>query len=159
MLMIKEGDAAPGFTLMDKDNEEHALDKVSSRFIILYFYPKDNTPGCTLEAKGFEELLPEFEKLDAKVIGISGGDEQSKEKFCKKQGLKSLLLLADKDFEVSKAYGVYGEKKFMGRTFEGISRTTFILGRDHKVLKAYNKVKPIPHPKEVLEFIKNKVIR
>lgn len=144
---------AKNFTLKDKDGKEHALNDIKADYIILYFYPKDNTPGCTVEAIEFSKYLKEFEKLGAKIIGISGGDERSKKKFCEKHNLK-VLLLSDPDFSVAKAYGAFGKKKFMGREYEGIYRYTFLLDKDKNIIKEYKKVKPAEHAKEVLRDIK-----
>ena len=153
--MPNVNEKAPDFELRDKDGKFHSLNKIDSRFLVLYFYPKDSTPGCTIEAQQFNKDLSNFKKLNAIIIGISGGDEKSKTKFCEKHNLK-LLLLSDSDFKVSKEYGVYGEKSFMGRKFFGISRTTFILDKDHKIINIYNKVNPLAHSEEFLIFIKQK---
>ena len=152
--MIKVKEQAPDFSLRDKDGEIHSLSEVNSDYVIVYFYPKDNTPGCTIEAKDFSRDKKEFDKLNTTIIGISGGDEKSKTKFCEKQNLK-ILLLSDSDFSISNNYGVYGEKSFMGRKYMGISRWTFVLNKNHKIIKIYDKVKPGIHSEEVLEFIKN----
>ena len=151
--MLKEGEQAPDFSLRDKDGKIHSLNGVTSDYILVYFYPKDNTPGCTIEAKDFSRDKEEFDKLNTTIIGVSGGDEKSKTKFCESQNL-NILLLSDSDFSVSNNYGVYGEKSFMGRKYMGISRWTFVLNKDHKIIKIYDKVKPGIHSKEVLEFIK-----
>ncbi|MGV8130912.1 MAG: peroxiredoxin [Candidatus Pacearchaeota archaeon] len=147
------GDIAPDFILKDRLNQEHQLSNIK-KIKVLYFYPKDNTPGCTIESKGFSLMLDEFENLNATVIGVSGGDNKSKEKFCASHNLKHVLL-SDIDFLVSKEYGVYGEKSFMGKKYMGISRITFILDKNNKILKIYENVKPIGHAKEVLNFIKS----
>ena len=152
--MVKVGEQAPDFSLRDKGGEIHSLNEVNSDYVIVYFYPKDNTPGCTIEAKDFSRDIGEFKKLNTTIIGISGGDEKSKTKFCEKEDLK-ILLLSDSDFSVSNNYGVYGEKTFMGRKYMGISRWTFVLNKEHKIIKIYDKVKPGIHSEEVLEFIKN----
>ena len=154
-MKLKIGDKAPEFSLKDKDSKLHSLKDVKSSFIVLYFYPKDSTPGCTIEAHQFNKDLPNFKKLNTVIIGISGGDEKSKTKFCEKHNLK-LLLLSDSDFKVSKKYNVYGEKSFMGKKFLGISRTTFILDKNHKIINIYNKVNPQSNSEEVLSFIKQK---
>ena len=150
---MKEKNLAIDFSLKDKDDKEHRLSGIKSKYKVIYFYPKDNTPGCTIESKELSDALPELKKLKTEVIGISGGDNKSKEKFCSKYNLK-LLLLSDTDFSVSKAYKVYGEKQFMGRKYLGINRTTFILDKDNKIIKVFEKVSPLGHAKEVLEFIK-----
>jgi len=154
-MKLKIGDKAQEFSLKDKDSKLHSLKDVKSSFIVLYFYPKDSTPGCTIEAHQFNKDLPNFKKLNTVIIGISGGDEKSKTKFCEKHNLK-LLLLSDSDFKVSKKYNVYGEKSFMGKKFLGISRTTFILDKNHKIINIYNKVNPQSNSEEVLSFIKQK---
>jgi peroxiredoxin Q/BCP len=151
--MLKEGEQAPDFSLRDKDSNIHSLSEINSDHVVIYFYPKDSTPGCTIEAQEFSKDIEEFDKLNIRIIGISGGDEKSKTKFCEKHDLK-ILLLSDSDFSVSNNYGVYGEKSFMGRKYMGISRWTFVLNKDHKIIKIYDKVKPELHSQEVLEFIK-----
>lgn len=153
-MLLKEGVKAPSFSLKDKDNQVHNLKDINSDFIVIYFYPKDNTPGCTIEANMFNKDLDKFKKLNTTIIGISGGDSKSKTKFCEKHDLK-LLLLSDTDFKVSEKFGVYGEKKFMGRTYMGINRVTFTLDKNKYVIKVFQKVKPPIHSKEVLEFIKS----
>ena len=150
---VTEGKNAPDFALPDKDGRVHKLKEITSKFTVIYFYPKDNTPGCTVEANMFNRDLSSFKKLDTTIIGISGGDEKSKTKFCEKHGI-SFPLLSDTDFKVSSKYGVYGEKKFMGRSYMGIARMTFVLDENKKVIKVYEKVKPPTHSKEVLDFIK-----
>lgn len=152
--MIAEGKKAPAFRLKDATGERVVLNEIDSDFTVIFFYPKDNTPGCTIEAKGFEKLKKAFQKEGATVVGISGGDEESKAKFCKKNRL-SIPLVSDTDFKVSKKYGVYGTKKFMGRSFQGIHRTTFILNDRKKVIKIFPKVNPLNHPKEVLQFLRS----
>ena len=152
--MIKVGEQAPDFSIRDKEGDIHSLSEINSDYVVVYFYPKDNTPGCTIEAKDFSRDIRKFDKLNTTIIGISGGDEKSKTKFCEKQNLK-ILLLSDSDFSISNNYGVYGEKSFMGRKYMGISRWTFVLNKNHKIIKIYDKVKPGIHSEEVLEFIKN----
>ena len=142
------------FSLNDKDGRTISLKDFNSDYIVVYFYPKDNTPGCTIESKKFNDALDQFSKLNTIIIGISGGDEKSKTKFCDKHDLK-LTLLSDPNFKVSESYGVYGEKSFMGKKYMGISRQTFVLNKNHKIIKIFEKVKPIIHTKEVLEFIRS----
>ena len=154
--MVSIGDKAPDFKLKDKSGTLHqlySLKAAGASAIVLYFYPKDDTPGCTIEANEFNQHLQEFENQKIKVIGISGGDERSKTKFCDKYQLQ-LLLLSDTDFSISKQYGVYGEKSFMGRKYLGINRVTFILDPKFKVVKVFDKVQPTGHALEVLTFIK-----
>ncbi len=151
---MKLGNKAPEFSLKDKDCKIHSLKDIKSKYTIIYFYPRDNTPGCTIEANEFNKYLKHFKKLNTTIIGISGGDEKSKTKFCDTHNLE-FTLLSDTDYKVSDKYGVYGEKSFMGRKFMGISRTTFILNKSKKIIKIYDKVKPLTHSNEVLEFIKS----
>jgi len=150
---MKEGDSAPDFILKDRLNQEHQLSKIN-RIKVVYFYPKDNTEGCTIEAKEFSSYLKDFEKEKVAIIGVSGGDNKTKEKFCVDHNLKHVLL-SDTDFSVSKKYDLYGEKSFMGRKYLGINRTTLILDKNNKILKMYENVKPLGHAKEVLNFIKS----
>jgi thioredoxin-dependent peroxiredoxin len=152
-LKMKEGNKAPDFVLKDKDSNEVRLSEIDSNYTVVYFYPKDDTPGCTIEANEFSSVLDEFEKLGVRVIGISGGDEVSKKKFCEKHELR-VTLLSDIDYRVCKKYDAYGEKKFMGRTYDGIFRVTYVLDKDKKVIKTYGKVKAAGHAAEVLEFTK-----
>jgi peroxiredoxin Q/BCP len=149
---MQAGKKAPDFKLKDKDGIEHKLSTLKAKSICLFFYPKDNTPGCTIEAKEFSSHGTAFKKQDCLVIGISGGDEKSKAKFCDKNDL-AVLLLSDPTFETAKAYDTFGEKKFMGRTYNGIFRRTFILGSDRTVLKVFDDVKPAGHAQEVLAFV------
>jgi peroxiredoxin Q/BCP len=151
--MVEVGKKAPAFRLRDQDGSWRDLNGFSEKYLVVYFYPKDMTAGCTLEAKGFSDKMKEYDKAGARVVGISGGSTESKKKFCEKNDL-TITLLADEDLSVAKKYGVYGEKKFMGRSFMGINRTTFVLDRDRKVLKVYEKVKPVGHAEEVLDFIR-----
>lgn len=149
---MKTGELAPDFALKDRFDKEHQLSKIK-RTKVVYFYPKDSTPGCTIEAKEFSSMLKDFEKEETTVIGISGGDNKTKDKFCEAYNLKHILL-SDKDFKVSKEYDVYGEKNFMGKKYLGISRTTFILDENNKIIKIYENVKALGHAKEVLNFLK-----
>jgi peroxiredoxin Q/BCP len=146
------GKKAPQFSLKDKDGIAHSLSEMTTPNICLFFYPKDNTPGCTLEAKEFTAHLSKFKKHGCVVVGISGGDEKSKRKFCENNAL-DVILLSDPDFKISKAYKTFGEKKFMGRTYNGIFRKTFVIGADRTVIKVFEDVKPEGHAAEVLEFL------
>ncbi len=150
--MKKEGEKASEFSLKDKEGKEHKLSDVKTKYLVLYFYPKDDTPWCTIEAKEFNKDLKEFSKLNSTIIGISGGDETTKKKFCEKHNLK-IILLSDPEFKVSQNYGVYGEKEFMGNKTMGIQRTTFIIDKNHKIIKAFENIKPEGHSKEILNFL------
>jgi len=152
--MLKPGQQAPEFALKDKDGVQHSLKNISSDFTIIYFYPKDDTPGCTIEAQLFSAHLSEFRRLNTTVIGISGGDEDSKRKFCEKHDLK-VLLLSDPDFWVCKKYGVYGKKSFIGKSFMGILRTTFILNNKHMIIKVFENVLPKDHVRDVISFLQS----
>ena len=147
---------AQSFSLKDKDAKAHNLKDINSDFTVLYFYPKDNTSGCTIQANTFNSKLPEFKKLKTTIIAISGGDEKSKTKFCEKNNLK-IILLSDTDFNISKKYNVYGEKKFMGKTYDGIYRTTFVLDKNKKIIKIFEKVKPAENPDEIIGFIRSQM--
>jgi len=149
-----ENKKAPSFKLKNKDGKVISLNNIKSDYIVVYFYPKDNTSGCTIEAKMFSKDLNKFKKINTEIIGISGGDEKTKTRFVEKNNLK-INLLSDPEFKVSTKYGVYGEKKMMGRTYMGIKRTTFILDKNKKIIKIFNKVKPLIHSKEVYDFIVN----
>ncbi len=152
MAKLGEGDKAPRFTLCDKDGGEHGIGRSKADFIVLFFYPKDNTPGCTVESQEFSDTLRDFARCGAKVIGISGGDQKTKQKFCSKYDLQ-VDLVSDTDFAVSRAYGVYGEKKFMGRTYLGIHRTTFVVNKAGTIVKIFSEVTPKGHAREVLESL------
>ena len=152
MPTLKKNSRAPQFSLKDFRGHTHPGKLGKSEFLVVYFYPKDDTPGCTIEAKEFSKALPKFKSRNVHVYGISGGTEESKEKFCGKYGLK-VTLLNDPEFEVAKAFGAFGKKTFMGRTYTGVLRKTFILDQHHRVLKVFDKVKPAGHPDEVLEAI------
>lgn len=153
MAKIKQGAKAPPFELLDKDGVSYSLDSFKEKYLVVYFYPKDDTSGCTLEAKGFTALLKKFSKLKTAIVGISGGDEKTKAKFCKKYDL-DVLLVSDPDFKVAKAYDSYGQKTFMGRKYTGVLRKTFVLDAKHKVVKIFDSVKADGHAEEVLEYIK-----
>jgi len=154
-MKIETGKKAPHFSLKDKDGKAHSLKDFDSDYTVVYFYPKDSTPGCTIEAQFFTKILDKFKEAKTNVVGISGGDEETKKKFCDKHNL-TVTLLSDPGFKTSKKYGVYGKKAFLGRTYMGISRTTFLLDKNKKIIKIFDKVDPAKHPEEVLEFIEGK---
>lgn len=149
--IIKTGEKAPDFNLTDKSGKSYSLSSFKGKTVVLYFYPKDDTPGCTIEANEFNEALLKFKKKGAEVVGVSGGNDKTKEKFCTKYNL-NFIILSDTDFSVSNAYGVYGEKSFMGRKYMGISRVTFII-KNGKVVKVFDSVSPKGHAEEVLSAI------
>ena len=149
----KEGDKAPEFSLTASNGKKVSLkDFRGKQRVVLYFYPKDDTPGCTVQACGFRDKIKQIEKKDAVVLGVSPDGVDSHNKFIEKFKLP-FILLSDADKEVCKAYGVWGEKSFMGRKYLGVFRKTFVIGKDGKVEKIYEKVKPEGHNDEVLEFL------
>jgi peroxiredoxin Q/BCP len=152
MADLKVGQTAPKFSLKDKDGKAHSIGALKADYTVLYFYPKDDTPGCTLEAKEFSQSLPKFKSRNVQVVGVSGGNEKTKASFCKKYSLK-IPLVSDTNFKVSKSYGAYGTKKFMGRSFQGIFRKTFLLDKSGKIARIFDSVKPEGHADEVLAVI------
>ena len=148
--MIKEGTTAPAFKTTDADGETVNLKELRGQKVVLYFYPKDDTPGCTKEACSFRDAWAKFKKRGITVLGVSPDSEASHKKFETKYKLP-FTLLADKDHVIADAYGVWGEKKFMGRTYMGVLRTTFLIDEKGKVKKVFEKVKPEDHANEVLE--------
>ncbi len=149
MPLIEPGKKAPSFTLKDQTGKTHRLSDFAGRPVILYFYPKDDTPGCTKESCAFQETLPKFKRSKAAVLGVSILDEASKARFADKYGLQ-FPLLADADHEVAEKYGVWQEKSNYGRKYMGIARTTYLIGPDGKVQKRWDKVKVDGHADEVL---------
>ena len=148
--MPKEGSAAPNFAAKDANGETVRLKDLRGQKVVLYFYPKDDTPGCTKEACSFRDAFADFKKRDIKVLGVSIDSEASHKKFAAKYKLP-FTLLADPDHSIADAYGVYGEKKFMGRTYLGVKRVTFLIDEKGKVKKVFEKVKPEEHAQDVLD--------
>jgi peroxiredoxin Q/BCP len=148
--MIKEGSTAPDFKVKNTDGETVRLKELRGRKVVLYFYPKDDTPGCTKEACSFRDAFSDFKKRGIEVLGISTDSEASHKKFTAKYKLP-FTLLADTDHAIADSYGVYGEKKFMGRTYMGVKRMTFLIDEKGKVKKVFEKVKPEEHAQEVLD--------
>ncbi len=144
-----EGAEAPAFSTTDDQAEPISRESLLGKKYLLYFYPRDNTPGCTAEACGFRDLLKDFEKKNTLIFGVSGDSAQSHQKFRKKFNLPFPLLM-DEKHELAQSFGVWGEKKFMGRTFDGIHRMSFLVNEAGKIEKAYHKVKAKEHPVEVL---------
>ena len=152
--MVKEGTAAPAFKTTDANGEPVNLKDFRGKKVVLYFYPKDDTPGCTKEACSFRDAFSKFKKQGITILGVSPDSEKSHQKFTAKYNLP-FTLLADTDHSIADAYGVYGEKKFMGRTYMGIHRTTFLIDEKGKIKKVFEKVKPEDHASEVLEAFAN----
>jgi len=145
---------AYNFTLPSTNKKNYSLTDSIGKYVVLYFYPKDDTPGCTIETNDFNKLLSKFKKLDCEVYGISKDSLKSHDKFREKYKIK-FDLLADEDIKVLKKYKVWGKKKFMGREFMGIIRTTYLIDKKGRTLKVWNNVKVKDHAKEVLETLKS----
>ena len=153
MPLIEPGKKAPAFALKDQDGKTHKLADYAGRPVVLYFYPKDDTPGCTKETCDFRDHLPRFKTSKAAVFGISILDEASKARFAKKYGV-NFPLLADADHAVAEKYGVWQQKSLYGRKFMGNVRTTYLIGADGKVSRRWDNVKVDGHAEEVLEAVK-----
>lgn len=149
-MTLNVGDLAPDFNLPTGDGNCVHLADLRGKRVVLYFYPRDNTPGCTKEACGFRDAYPEYQGQDVVVLGVSTDDAKAHTKFSTKYELP-FPLLTDEGGQVASQYGSYGLKKFMGKEYMGISRSTFIIGLDGRVEKIYRKVKPETHAAEVLQ--------
>lgn len=152
--MIKEGDPVPKFSLQDENGKTVKSADYAGKKYVVYFYPKDFTPGCTVEADEFSKDYKKFQKEGIEVIGISKDDVESHKKFCEKMKIP-YTLLSDTDAEVAKKFGVWGKKNFMGKEYMGVIRSTFLVNEKGTVFKVFPKVKPAGHSKEVLESFKN----
>jgi thioredoxin-dependent peroxiredoxin len=152
MGVLAAGDLAPDFTLRCDSGEEVTLSSLRGRPVVLYFYPKDDTPGCTIQAQGIRDAYADFEAAGAVVLGISPDDVKRHVKFKQKYDLP-FTLLADPEHEVAERYGVWGEKRYMGRTYMGISRTTFLVTADGTVARVLHDVKPDAHAADVLSAL------
>jgi len=150
--MVKEGDLAPDFTLPSDDGEQVVLSSFRGKKVVVYFYPRDNTPGCTKEACSFRDDHSQFLAKDAVVIGISPDSSRSHQRFRAKLALP-FYLLSDADHAVAEAYGAWGEKKRCGKTYQGMFRSTFVIDEDGRLLKVFPKVKPQGHASEVLAVL------
>ena len=150
--MIEVGKKAPVFALQDQDGKTHKLGDYEGQPVVLYFYPKDDTPGCTKESCEFQDNLPKFKKSKAQILGMSILGTDSKKKFADKYSLK-FPLLADEDHAVMEKYGVWQEKVNYGKTYMGVVRTTYLIGADGKVAKRWDNVKVDGHAEAVLEAV------
>ena len=150
--MIAEGQEAPDFELKSDAGETVRLSELRGKPVVLYFYPKDDTPGCTTQACGIRDAYGEFERAGAVVLGVSPDSEASHVKFRKKYDLP-FTLLADTDHVVAEQYGVWGEKSYLGKTYMGVSRSTFVIADDGTVKKVFPKVKPAEHADDVLAVL------
>ncbi len=154
MPLIDPGKKAPGFSLKDQEGKTHRLADYAGRPVVLYFYPKDDTPGCTKEACAFRDNLPKFKPSKAAIFGVSILDEASKARFAEKYDL-NFPLLADADHEVAEKYGVWQKKSLYGRSFMGNVRTTYLIGPDGKVARRWDNVKVDGHAEDVLRETQN----
>ena len=152
-MSLKVGDKAPAFKLKNQDGEIISLNDLKGKPVVLYFYPKDNTSGCTKEACNFRDEFPKFRKIKAEIIGVSADSVESHKKFADKYKLP-FNLLSDEKEEVLEKYGVWQEKSMYGKKYMGIVRTTFVIGSDGKIKKIFPKVKVDNHNKEVMEALK-----
>jgi len=152
-LKLKEGNPAPNFTAPAGGGGKVSLSDFRGKFVVLYFYPKDNTPGCNKEACGFRDDFAEIQKLGAVVLGVSTDSVKSHDKFTQKFRLP-FTLVSDEDRAIVKSYGVYGEKSFLGRLFLGTRRVTFLIGPDGVIRRIWPKVKVGTHAAEILEALK-----
>lgn len=152
MALIEPGKKAPTFSLPDQAGKIHSLADYAGQPVVIYFYPKDDTPGCTKESCAFQDNLPKFKKSKAAVLGMSVLDAKSKAKFAKKYDL-TFPLLADPDHAAMEKYGVWQEKSMYGRKYMGVARTTYLIGPDGKVVKRWDAVKVDGHAEEVLAAV------
>ncbi|MGW8224722.1 MAG: thioredoxin-dependent thiol peroxidase [Anaerolineales bacterium] len=148
-MTLSIGDKAPEFTLPDQDGENHSLSDYHGAPLVLYFYPKDNTSGCTKEACGFRDDYSAYQQAGVKVLGVSPDSSKSHTNFIAKYELP-FTLLSDPEHQVLSLYGAWGLKKMYGREYEGVLRTTYLIGADGKIAKIYRKVKPAEHSAEIL---------
>ncbi|CAN5145581.1 thioredoxin-dependent thiol peroxidase [soil metagenome] len=148
--MLKEGDKAPDFIVKNQNSEDVKLSDLRGNKVVLYFYPKDDTPGCTKEACSLRDGFSAFEENNIEILGVSTDGEKSHQKFISKYELP-FTLLADTNHAVADAYDSYGEKKFMGKTYNGVFRKTFLIDEAGKIVKIFDKVKVDEHAEEILE--------
>ena len=148
--MLKEGDNAPDFAVKNQNGEEIKLSDFHGKKVVLYFYPKDDTPGCTKEACSLRDGFEQCKQNGIEILGVSTDDEQSHQKFISKYELP-FTLLADTDHAVADLYESYGEKKFMGKTYDGVLRKTFLIDEAGKIVRIFDKVKVDEHADEILE--------
>jgi peroxiredoxin Q/BCP len=154
MSLIDPGKKAPPFSLPDQEGKQHSLADYAGQPVVVYFYPKDDTPGCTKESCAFQDNLPKFKKSKAAVLGVSVLNSASKAKFADKYGLK-FPLLADEDHSMMEKFGVWQEKSMYGKKYMGVARTTYLIGPDGKVVKRWDGVKVDGHAEEVLAAVQD----
>ena len=153
-MTLKINSKAPSFDAIATSVGKYSLKDSIGKYVVLYFYPKDDTPGCTIETNDFNKLLPKFKKLDCEIYGISKDSLKSHDKFKDKYKIK-FDLIADEEIKVLKKYKVWGKKKFMGREFMGVIRSTYLIDKKGNILKAWNNVRVKDHAIEVLETLRN----
>ena len=151
-MVVKAGTMAPEFSLVDENNQKHKLGDYAGQVVILYFYPKDDTPGCTTEACNFRDDYSAYQNAGVVILGVSPDSPKEHTKFKAKYELP-FTLLADVEHQVCELYGVWGPKKFMGREYEGVHRTTFLIGTDGVIRHVFEEVKPAQHSAEVLALL------
>lgn len=151
-MLLKAKDPVPAIETQDDTGKPFRFDSLRGKRVVLFFYPKADTPGCTTEACGFRDEQEKFQAADTVIVGVSPDKETAQAKFRKKFDLQ-YILLADKDHSVAEAFGVWGEKKFMGRTYMGVNRTTFVIGKTGKIEHVFEKVKPEGHAAEVIGYL------
>ena len=153
-MILKEKSKAPIFSIPSTNKSNYSLKESLGKYIVIYFYPKDDTPGCTIETNDFNKLLPKFKKLNCEIYGISKDSISSHNKFRNKFKIK-FNLLADEKLKVLKKYKVWGKKKFMGKEIMGILRTTFLIDKKGKIIKIWENVRVKDHAKDVLKTLQN----
>jgi peroxiredoxin Q/BCP len=151
--MLKINDQVPDFTLPDENGTVHTLAEYAKKWLLIYFYPKDDTPGCTTEACTIRDNFPNFKKLPITILGVSADSPKSHKKFIEKYQLP-FTLLADEEKKLATAFGVWGKKKFMGKEYMGISRSSFLINPEGVIVKVYENVKPAVHAEEILADLK-----
>jgi peroxiredoxin Q/BCP len=152
MALLEIGQTAPGFTAKDQDGKPVSLEEYRGRKVLIYFYPKDDTPGCTREACAFRDNLPNFQKTGVEVLGVSVDGEKAHRKFADKYQLP-FRLVSDEEKKIVEAYGVWGKKKFMGKEYMGTNRVSYLVDEQGTISKVWPKVKPETHAAEVLEWL------
>ncbi|MEQ1561716.1 MAG: thioredoxin-dependent thiol peroxidase [Nitrospira sp.] len=152
-MKLKEGKIAPDFKALDQDGKSHKLSEYRGQWVLIYFYPKDDTTGCTKEACSIRDAWPDFKKLKVKVFGVSIQDEKSHKKFAEKYDLP-FTLLVDEEKKIVSKYGVWGEKSMYGRKYMGTLRSSFLIDPKGKIAKIYEKVNPEKHAKDILDDLK-----
>ncbi|MFS4438968.1 thioredoxin-dependent thiol peroxidase [Paracoccaceae bacterium GXU_MW_L88] len=153
-MTLEIGTPAPDFTLPDQDGNDIALSDLRGAPVVLFFYPKDDTPGCTIEANEISDMMSDFDKTGVKVFGISKDSQRNHQNFIQKHDLKTTLL-SDADSDVCELYGVWAEKKMYGKTFMGINRTSFLIDGEGRIAQVWEKVKPEGHAQELLSALKD----